>query len=147
MITQSQLVEFVFKNMRFLGNIKEKPVKLITSVMHKVESIKKNELAVKAFQKIVDHVLFLHFYLSNFSKNITGVAVVDESSGKLLGNISARDFKAIDVDGKWWSRLFLTSGYFLQNLVLKLSFGFLTHCLASRFTKCEAKITHICASR
>jgi len=103
MITQSQLVEFVFKNMKFLGSIKERKVNTINHVMHKVESVKKTELAVTAFKKIVDH-------------NFTGVAVVDDNTSELVGNISARDFKAIDVDGKWWSRLFLTAESFVHNL-------------------------------
>lgn len=35
-------------------------------------------------------------------------------NGKLVGNISTRDLKCIDVDGKWWPRLFLPCWQFLE---------------------------------
>lgn len=34
--------------------------------------------------------------------------------GGLIGNISTKDLKTIDLDGKWWSRLFEPSGNFIE---------------------------------
>lgn len=34
--------------------------------------------------------------------------------GSLVGNISTKDLKTIDLDGKWWSRLFESSKKFIE---------------------------------
>ncbi len=39
--------------------------------------------------------------------------MINESGG-LVGNISTKDLKTIDLDGKWWSRLFETSKKFIE---------------------------------
>ncbi len=48
---------------------------------------------------------------------MTGVAIVDnETDRRLIGNISTKDLKGIDADGKWLSRLFLPAEAYLQEM-------------------------------
>lgn len=99
-VTQSKLVDFAANNLNLLGLLRFKPLYKIPGILHEVEKIYRNEPTIRAFDRML-------------SKNITGVAVVDEQN-RLVGNISARDLKFIDSDGKWWARLLATAGEYLH---------------------------------
>jgi CBS domain-containing protein len=104
LITQSQLVHYVFRNLDLLGDRKNKPLSKMPSIFHPVISINADDDAVQAFKLMVE-------------KGITGVAIVDNGTNRrLLGNISTKDLKGVDADGKWLSRLFLPAEAYLQEM-------------------------------
>jgi len=95
-VTQSHLVEFLAKNM---NNIGEKLNLTVGEFYNQgVFSVKEDDMAIEAFK------------LMNANK-ISGVAIVD-GEGKLKGNISNRDLKAISTDGSLFWRLFSTAKNF-----------------------------------
>jgi CBS domain-containing protein len=100
-ITQSALVDFITSNLKIIGPIKNKPLSEIPELFHYVCTISDDCNTIEAFKLI-------------YTENITGVGVVDKTSGKLVGNISTKDLKGIDLDGKWWSRLFTPANEFLK---------------------------------
>jgi len=100
LITPSKLAEFASNNMELIGSLRYKPLHTIPGIFRAVESISINEPAIRAFDRML-------------TKNIGGVAVVDLQN-RLIGNISAADLKFIDVDGKWWPRLFVSAGEYLR---------------------------------
>jgi 5'-AMP-activated protein kinase regulatory gamma subunit len=102
LVTQSQLVTFLNKNLNMLGDVKNKPAKMVQGFGHGVICVKENSLAMEAFN------IMIH-------ENITGVAVVDEE-GKLTGNISLRDLKAISNDAKMFWRLYQDIKTFLHRV-------------------------------
>jgi CBS domain-containing protein len=102
LITQSQVVRFLQQNMHLLGDKRLTPVKEIQGVMHEVFSVNIHQRAIDAFHEMVD-------------KGVTGVAIVD-NSGKLRGNLSLRDLKAMSTDGRFFWRLYQT----VENYIFKL---------------------------
>jgi predicted transcriptional regulator len=102
LITQSQVVRFLQQNMHLLGDKRLTPVKEIQGVMHEVFSVNIHQRAIDAFHEMVD-------------KGVTGVAIVD-NSGRLRGNLSLRDLKAMSTDGRFFWRLYQT----VENYIIKL---------------------------
>jgi len=90
MITQSHVIDFLNKNMNNIGEKLNKPVSEI--YRQGVFSVKEDDMAIEAFKLMS-------------ANRISGVAIVDED-GKLKGNISNRDLKAISTDGSLFWRLF-----------------------------------------
>jgi len=102
MITQSHLVKFLFDNLELMGEKKNKPLNLVPEIFKEVASVRDDANAIDSFKIMIE-------------KAISGVAVVD-SNGKLTGNISARDLKAISTDGRMFWRLFETNKNFLAKV-------------------------------
>jgi len=102
LITQSQVLDFLNKNLSKLGAKANMPVGEIKGVLKPVISVTEDSLAVDAFNLMVE-------------KNISGLAVVDEH-GKLKGNLSLRDIKLISYDARLFWRLQQT----VKNFIAKL---------------------------
>jgi len=100
-LTQSQLVEFAFRNIALLGAKRSKKVKDMSYNMHEVFSVKPNDLALRAFNLMSE-------------KNVTGVAVLDE--GVLVDQISMRDLQAMAPDGRLFWRLYKTVHEFIDHV-------------------------------
>jgi 5'-AMP-activated protein kinase regulatory gamma subunit len=92
MVTQSQVVDFLQKNIDLIGDKVNKPLSAIPRLFHEVYSVPESVQAIDAFNLMV-------------SKNVSGVAIVNEE-GKLTGNISNRDLKGIATDGSMFWRMF-----------------------------------------
>jgi len=109
LITQSQVVDFLFKNVNLLGSKKDIPVKLCRGAIRPVFSVKDDETAMSAFKIMT-------------TNGISGIAVVD-AEGKLTANISLRDLKAIGTDGRLFWRLYGT----VHNFLLKIRKEYAEH--------------------
>jgi len=101
-ITQSQLVEFAFRNITLLGAKRSKLVKDMPYNLHEVYHVKPNDLALKAFSVMSEN-------------NVTGIAVLDDN-GILVDQISMRDLKAMAPDGKLFWRLYKPVSDYLNNV-------------------------------
>lgn len=102
-LTQSQLVEFAWRNIELLGSTKR--VKMVGEMgynLHEVVSIKSTDITMQAFTLMIE-------------KNITGVAVVN-NNGQLVDQISLRDLKAVAPDGRLFGRLYKPAEVFLHHL-------------------------------
>jgi len=102
-LTQSQLVEFAWRNIELLGSTKR--AKLVGEMgynLHQVIHVSPNDTALHAFSLMVE-------------KNITGVAVLDDK-GILVDQLSLRDLKAITPDGRMFARLYKPVGAFLHSV-------------------------------
>ncbi|KAM9953031.1 hypothetical protein ACTFIR_008089 [Dictyostelium discoideum] len=92
-LTQSQLVKYVYDNMSLLGNKKDLIVKNMSGIqMGGVVTVKSSILAIEAF-KILEE------------KDINGVAVLNDK-GELIDTLSVRDLKAIATDGSFFWKLY-----------------------------------------
>jgi len=101
MITQTQIVQFLNKNINKIGSIKDKPITMLPSAKSTVIRIHENETTIEAFK-------LMHY------KDISGVAVINDD-GKLVGAISHSDLKLIQADGRMFWRLYQT----VKNFLLK----------------------------
>lgn len=102
LITQSQVVRFLYENLDKIGNKTKMPVNLINNVLKDVVSISESQPAIDAFSLMV-------------KENVSGIAVVDES-GKLTGNLSVRDLKAMAPDSGLFWRLYKPTKEFISKL-------------------------------
>jgi 5'-AMP-activated protein kinase regulatory gamma subunit len=102
LITNSQMLRYVHSHMKQLGGVKDKPISQFTMPHNEVICIHEEEPAHKAFTMMIN-------------KNVGGLAVID-ANGKLTENISLRDLKAIQNDGRMFHRLFQTTHNFLQKV-------------------------------
>jgi len=102
LITQSQVVRFLQQNMASIGDKRLKPIHQMREVLHEVFSVTVHQKAIDAFHLMVE-------------KGVTGVAIVDDS-GKLKGNLSVRDLKAMSPDGRLFWRLFQTTSSYLDKV-------------------------------
>lgn len=101
-ITQSQLVEFTFRNVALLGAKRSKLVKDMTYNLHEVYHVNPKDVALKAFSVMAEN-------------NVTGIAVLDDE-GLLVDQISMRDLKAMAPDGKLFWRLYKPVSDYLSNI-------------------------------
>lgn len=101
-ITQSQIVDILSKNLDIIGDKKNKTVNLTDNYFEDVFSVGEDSIAMDAFKLMVE-------------KNVSGLAVVDKE-GKLVGNISLRDLKAMSTDARLFWRLYQT----VHNFLLKI---------------------------
>jgi CBS domain-containing protein len=101
-VTQSQMVEILAKNLDIIGDKKNKTVNLTENYFEEVISVLDDSIAMDAFKLMVE-------------RNVSGLAVVDKE-GKLVGNISLRDLKAMSTDARLFWRLFQT----VHNFLLKI---------------------------
>jgi CBS domain-containing protein len=92
-ITQSHLLKLLNQNMTKF-EIFSKKIENLKLGYKEVLNIQSNELAINAFKKI-------------YENKVMGIAVIDNNTGILIGNISASDLKFIGPDGSFLSRLFL----------------------------------------
>jgi CBS-domain-containing membrane protein len=102
LITQSQLLRYLQSHMKELGPIKDKPIAEMRYSQNPVLCVNQDELAITAFEKMM-------------TEEVTGLAVVD-SNGKIHDNISMRDLKAIQSDGRMFWRLNQTCHNFLLKI-------------------------------
>jgi 5'-AMP-activated protein kinase regulatory gamma subunit len=109
LITQSQVIRFLQQNLHLLGDKRLTPAKDMQGVMHQVFAINIRQRAIDAFQQLVE-------------KAVTGVAVVDDT-GKLKGNLSLRDLKAMSTDGRFFWRLYQTVDNYLTKLKKEVKEG------------------------
>jgi len=101
-ISQSQLMRYLHAHLKDMGSIRDKPVSEIVHQHNKVICINEDELAYVAFDKMID-------------EKVSGLAVLDQN-GKIHDNISLRDLKAIQSDGRMFWRLNQTCKNFLQKI-------------------------------
>jgi len=101
-ITQSQVVNILERNLDILGAKADKPISHTDKYMEEVYTIHEDALALDAFKLMVE-------------KNVSGVAVVN-SEGCMTSNISMRDLRAMSVDGRLFWRLYQTCKNFLQKV-------------------------------
>jgi len=102
MITQSQVVKFLYENLDKLGAKAKKPVSMMKDAMKDVVMVSETAPAMDAFSKMV-------------KENVSGVAVVDEA-GKLKGALSVRDLKGVAPDAALFWRLYQPTRDFLSKL-------------------------------
>lgn len=103
LITQSQILEFIWQNISLMDSKKRsKTLAQMPELFHEVISVKSSEFALEAFKK-------MHQF------GLSGIAVVNEES-KLVGNISEKDLRGIDTDGKWVSRMFANCDTYTQEV-------------------------------
>jgi len=102
LVTQSGVVDFLHKNMHLIGNKKEKPLSMCIGALRNVYTITEQSQAIDAFRMMS-------------TQGISGIAIVN-NEGKLMGNISLRDLKAIGTDGRMFGRLFETIKNFMPKL-------------------------------
>jgi len=107
LITQSHIIEFLHKYIGMIGSKKDKPVGHCKDAIRNVWSIHEDQMALDAFRMMSSH-------------GVNGLAVVN-TEGKLVGNISVRDLKAIGTDGRMFTRLNQSIKNFLPKL--KKDFG------------------------
>jgi len=81
LVTQSQVVQFVYANIANLGNKRYKPLSECKQFFHPVLSVNKRERAIDAFRLML-------------LKEVSGLAVCDDD-GRLFDNLSLRDMKLI----------------------------------------------------
>jgi len=101
-ITESQAVKFIHKNLPLLGAKGKMRVDEMTGLSKQVFTIGTYEDAIIAFDRMIQH-------------KVSGLGVVDVT-GKLVDNISVRDLKAISSDCRLFWRLYQTVGNFLQKI-------------------------------
>jgi len=101
-LTQSQVVEFVYENLNLIGNLRDKKVGTMKNVYKDVKSIDEKTPAIKGFQMMT---------LFGFS----GIAVLDDK-GRVVDNLSLRDLKAIRLENQLIHRLFYPVQDFLRIL-------------------------------
>jgi len=101
-VTQSQIVDILIRNMDILGEKKDKPVSFTECYFEDVISVHEESVAVEAFRLMVE-------------KNVSGLAVINKE-GKLVGNISLKDLKAMSTDLRLFWRLYQTVHNFLQKV-------------------------------
>eukprot|EP01090_Pellita_catalonica_P006820 TRINITY_DN1718_c0_g1_i2.p2 TRINITY_DN1718_c0_g1~~TRINITY_DN1718_c0_g1_i2.p2 ORF type:complete len:211 (-),score=35.03 TRINITY_DN1718_c0_g1_i2:879-1511(-) len=101
LITQSRLVEFLWKNIDLIGERVNKPVGDLKNCFHEVVSVTKKDLPIKAFKRMS-------------ARDISGVAVVE--GDRVVDAISLRDLKVISSDGSLFWRLYKPMGEFLKVL-------------------------------
>eukprot|EP01121_Diplochlamys_sp_Union-15-3_P016620 TRINITY_DN5691_c0_g1_i2.p1 TRINITY_DN5691_c0_g1~~TRINITY_DN5691_c0_g1_i2.p1 ORF type:complete len:341 (+),score=50.05 TRINITY_DN5691_c0_g1_i2:86-1108(+) len=101
LITQSQMISFINANLPILGDKKNKP---LSQCLHskKVITIAETKAALDAFTLMTEN-------------SLSGLPVVN-SDGKLVGNISLRDLKAIREDGHMFWRLYQSVSTFLMRV-------------------------------
>eukprot|EP00026_Physarum_polycephalum_P009201 Phypoly_transcript_09315.p1 GENE.Phypoly_transcript_09315~~Phypoly_transcript_09315.p1 ORF type:complete len:398 (-),score=61.79 Phypoly_transcript_09315:151-1344(-) len=101
-ITQSQLVEFTYRNIGLLGAKRSKLVKDMPYNLHEVYHVTPTDLALKAFSVMSEY-------------KVSGIAVIDDK-GMLVDQISVRDLKAMGADGRLFWRLYKPVSEYLQNV-------------------------------
>lgn len=101
LITDSQVLNFLYENIDKIGPKVDKPVSDM-NVLKEVISIKESQPAIDAFNLMVKEA-------------ISGVAVVDDM-GHLVGNLSVRDLKVMAPDGGLFWRVYGSAKNFLDKL-------------------------------
>jgi CBS-domain-containing membrane protein len=101
-ISQSQVVQILYKNLDIIGEKKNKPVGQMDRYLEQVFTIHEEATAVDAFKMMVE-------------LNVSGLAVIDKE-GKLTANIAMKDLKAVSTDTRLFWRLFQTVHNFLQKV-------------------------------
>lgn len=102
LVTQSQVIEYLNNNIDNLGTIVNMPASQLKNLKQDVITVRDDTIALDAF-------------ITMTNKHVSGLAVVDDS-GKLVGNISLRDLKAISNDARLFWRLYQTMHNFLQKI-------------------------------
>lgn len=104
LFTQSQFLKFLDENIDLLGDLAEKncyDLHLGTLQVDKIIQISSDQPAIEAFRKMQQH-------------NLSAIAVTDEKTGLLCGQLSASDLKGLGTGKR-------DSDYTLRSLLLPLS--------------------------
>ncbi|KYQ90477.1 CBS (cystathionine-beta-synthase) domain-containing protein [Tieghemostelium lacteum] len=99
-LTQSQLIKYVYDNLPLLGLKKDLLVKNFQGVNRDVITVKDDVLAIDAF-KILDQ------------KGISGLGILNQK-GQLIDTLSVRDLKGMAFDGSLFWKLYKPVGQFLE---------------------------------
>jgi len=91
LVTQSQVVLYLHQNIHALGEVKNKPAGLVQNFDVQVLAVREDSFIMEAFDLML-------------SRNVTGLAVVNVE-GRLVGNLSLRDLKAVQNDARMFWRL------------------------------------------
>jgi len=101
-LTQSQLINFVYENLPLLGSKKDLLVKNMIGIENQVITCKSSVLAIDAFKLIEEN-------------NINGIGIVNDA-GQLIDTLSVRDLKGISADGALFWKLYKPVEEFLEFL-------------------------------
>jgi len=101
-VTQSQIVNILLRNLDIIGEKKDKPVSQMEKYYEDVVCVREDDITLEAFKIMVE-------------KNVGGLAVIDKE-GKLTANISLRDLKVVSTDTRLFWRLYQT----IHNFLLKV---------------------------
>jgi CBS domain-containing protein len=96
-------VAFIAEHMTLVGAGKANKRVADMKLPKHVYSIDSNKTAFEAFQLMIEH-------------KISGIAVVDDVSGKLVGNVSVRDLKVVQHDARFFFLLGEKLSDFLKTL-------------------------------
>lgn len=100
-LSQSRIVRYIGNRPEYdIGDITNKTVEMVGIGKSPVISIDQKDKAINAFYRM-------------FSLNISGIAVT-KKNGKLVGNISLSDLRAIGKDAEMTSKMSLTAKEFVQ---------------------------------
>jgi len=99
-VTQSHVARLIYKWLARYERLADSTVEQLQLGYKEVFTVKEDESAIDAFRRIYDSA-------------VSAVGVVNEE-GKLVGNVSASDLKAIGYDGKLLSRLFVPVREFIK---------------------------------
>ncbi|EFA85165.1 cystathionine-beta-synthase domain-containing protein [Heterostelium album PN500] len=103
-LTQSQLIKFVYEHLSLLGAKKDLLIKNMRGLCSEADvvSVPMTMLTIDAFKVMEDH-------------NVTGLAVLSES-GQLVDTLSIRDLKGMATDGSLFWKLYRPVSEFLEFL-------------------------------
>jgi len=101
-LTQSQVLRFLYQNLDQFPDIKNKSVADLHLVKRDVLTVTPNDQVKSAFEKML-------------TNHVSALAIVNEE-GKPIGNFSATDLKLIGMDGDLFAKMLGTVGEFKQHI-------------------------------
>jgi len=101
-ISQSQIIQMICKNLDILGEKKNQPVNTMENYFEDVLCVHEDSSTIEAFKTMV-------------AKEISGMAVIN-TEGKLVAALSLKDLKAMSTDARLFWRLHQT----VKNFLLKV---------------------------
>eukprot|EP01132_Coremiostelium_polycephalum_P005868 gene5868-7300_t len=99
-LTQSQLIKFVYENIDLLGSKKDLLVKNMVGINTNVLTVPSSTIAIDAFKLIEE-------------KNVSGIGIVN-GQGHLIDTLSVRDLKGMATDGSLFWKLYKPVSEFLD---------------------------------
>lgn len=102
-ITQSRIIRYLAYRSMELGELGERSIDGLSIISKDLVTIDSNEKLVDAFLKI-------------YTYDVSGLGVVDKN-GKLIGNVSASDFKDIGFSAGMFKKLFIPIESFLNRKI------------------------------
>jgi len=99
-VTQSQLVRFIWENVLLLGDLIKRPVQDFPELFHQIYTVNYRTRTLDVFHLMSE-------------KNVTGLPVVDDND-QLVGAISIKDIKGMAADGCLFWRLFQPLNVYME---------------------------------